>query len=140
MKRRKSNTTLRAKLIDKKVQHKNNTITNQKRMIEQPQQFNFVKTGTQRSTSWVYFFAIKFLTNVQICSKNFGHLKFFSAKFMNERFYKLTKSKVNYYCKRFSWEFVSNFVINNAIKIQLKILRLTPGSIVNAKSLRYAGS
>ena len=43
---------------------------------------------------WVYFFAIKFRTNVRIRSKNFGHLKIFSARFINERFYKFTKSNV----------------------------------------------
>ena len=32
----------------------------------------------------VYFFAVKIWTNVRNCSKNFGHLKIFSARFMNE--------------------------------------------------------
>ena len=31
-------------------------------------------------------------------SKNFGHLKVFSARFINERFYKFTKSNVAIYC------------------------------------------
>ena len=47
---------------------------------------------------WVYFFAVKFRTNVRIRSKNFGHLKIFSARFINERFYKFTKSNVTNYC------------------------------------------
>ena len=45
--------------------------------------------------TWVYFFAVKIRTNVRNCSKNFGHLKSFSARFMSERFYKFTKSNVN---------------------------------------------
>ena len=35
-------------------------------------------------STWVYFFALKIRTNVQNCSKNFGHLKIFSARFMHE--------------------------------------------------------
>ena len=46
--------------------------------------------------------------------------------------------------KRYSWEFVSNFITNNTAKKQLGILertfRLTFGAIVNVKSQRYAGS
>ena len=63
---------------------------------------------------------------------------------MNERFHKLTKSNVNNYCKRYSWELVSNFITNNTAKIQLialgRTFRLTSDAIVNAESLRYAGS
>ena len=47
---------------------------------------------------WVYFFAVKFRTNVRICSENFGHLKIFSARITNERFYKFTISNVTNYC------------------------------------------
>ena len=39
---------------------------------------------TIKAGDWVYFFAVKIRTNVRICSKNFGHLKIFSARFMNE--------------------------------------------------------
>ena len=63
---------------------------------------------------------------------------------MNELFYKLTKSNVNNYCKRYSWEFVSNFITNNTAKIQLialgRTFLLASGAIVCAISLRYAGS
>ena len=41
---------------------------------------NFAKIPS----TWVYFFAVKIRTNVRNCSKNFEHLKIFSARFMNE--------------------------------------------------------
>ena len=45
--------------------------------------------------------------------------------------------------KRYSWEFVSNFITSITAKIQLEILGrtypLVSGAIVNAISLRYAG-
>ena len=62
--------------------------------------------------SWVYVFAVKFRTNVHICSKNFSHLKIFSARFMNERFYKFTQSNVTNYCisqKRFQKSMLSEY-------------------------------
>ena len=50
------------------------------------------------SRTWVNFFAVKLQTNVRICSKNFGHLKDFSATFLNERFHQFSKSNVDNFC------------------------------------------
>ena len=61
----------------------------------------FFKEGASKFdifSNWVSFFAVKFQTNARICSKNFGHLKIFSTRFLNKRFHQLTKSNVNNYC------------------------------------------
>ena len=60
---------------------------------------------------WVYFFAVKFCTNVRICSKNFGHMKIFSARFINERFYKFTKSNVTNYSYYFTQKHFQKYVL-----------------------------
>ena len=70
---------------------------------------------------WVYFFALKFRTNVRICSKNFGHLKIFSARFMNERFYKLTKSNVSNWAYCISQKHFQKSILSQYFTTSLKI-------------------
>ena len=52
-------------------------------------------------------------------------------------------NKISNIGKRYSWEFVGNFITNNTVKMQLHVLertfQLTSGVIVNAKSYVMLG-